>query len=939
MSRHGWKILFLAAAMAGTPVVFGSEKPTGDKPLFVAHYMTWFGRPDVSGSWHQWAFALEGVPRDKHHHPDLLLPDGRRDIAAVHYPVIGPYDSTDPDVLEYHILLAKEAGIDGFKVNWYGFEDATGRRREDRGFAELLRVAGRLGFHVCLNIDEKCFFPPYHNVATRKDAVELAKGQVRRIAEQYGADPAYLKIDGRPVISNFGWTYATADDISQPCFKPAEWKEILDAAGDGRFYFIHDHHYPWRKTIEEAGFLSSADSIFAWIGAKEERAKFLENARQAVREGRMKMVSGHANPGFDNTPCQGWGEGVHKTDRRGGDEYREQLDESIAAGSGFIQLITWNDYTEGSTIEPTQEYGDLYLDITAEYANRWQPGAPYGRSLDIPRRVFELRKKLRRLEASRLVPEEERTGIGQSLEKAISHLLRHQRQEALDALAATENLVAAAEGRLPPVRAQGTSLAPHRLEIFPGGEGEVRLEVVNPLAEKVPLRATLQARDFPQEWIEDSTRDFWAPAEGKAVVSFPVKVPGDAKASTGRFVCAVDSPVRSQETNIVEFRVPSLLLKADLGPLNLLEEGREEALTLRVEVARQDAGEATLEFQAPEGWAVRPERLVMELPATGLASLPLTLMAPAGADTGSLEVKIRAGGQSLDFSEPFKVIGKNRAAVLEGDINQDGVDDFVLGNSLMEAACTPILGARILSMTDRSTGRNQLFLDYPGAHPASGHETEKWIEYGGINDIFPRDWPGWIWNNRWEAKIVGGGPETASVLFSCKAGDFMVEKEIRVEKGLSRARLDYTVENTGSEPQEFFWSNHPDLAPGGKAGPEDVMVVPTAAGRAIQSFRARMQKTHHTPDAGWTLAHDAETGEYLAQTFDPSLVDGIGLWEAENFFTLEVIFKKVGVPSGQRKTFSIDYLTGRAPIEEAIKEIGRGNPWRAQPPRPAAEGK
>jgi hypothetical protein len=39
---------------------------------------------------------------------------------------IGPYDSTDPNVLEYHMLLMKLSGIDGIIVDWYGQKGTNG---------------------------------------------------------------------------------------------------------------------------------------------------------------------------------------------------------------------------------------------------------------------------------------------------------------------------------------------------------------------------------------------------------------------------------------------------------------------------------------------------------------------------------------------------------------------------------------------------------------------------------------------------------------------------------------------------------------------------------------------------------------------------------------------------------------------------------------------
>ena len=50
----------------------------------------------------------------------LFLPNGRRQIASWFYPMIGPYASSDRDVIDYHLLLMKYAGIDGVIVDWYG---------------------------------------------------------------------------------------------------------------------------------------------------------------------------------------------------------------------------------------------------------------------------------------------------------------------------------------------------------------------------------------------------------------------------------------------------------------------------------------------------------------------------------------------------------------------------------------------------------------------------------------------------------------------------------------------------------------------------------------------------------------------------------------------------------------------------------------------------
>src|ERR1017187_10349760 len=83
------------------------------KPVMV-HYMPWFQTPYSLGgtSWgYHWTM--------NYFNPNVLT-NGNREIDSWYYPLIGPYDSIDPAVLEYHVLLMKLGGIDGVIVDWYG---------------------------------------------------------------------------------------------------------------------------------------------------------------------------------------------------------------------------------------------------------------------------------------------------------------------------------------------------------------------------------------------------------------------------------------------------------------------------------------------------------------------------------------------------------------------------------------------------------------------------------------------------------------------------------------------------------------------------------------------------------------------------------------------------------------------------------------------------
>ena len=93
---------------------FSQGTDTFDKPVYM-HYMPWFDSPNYNNNWGaHWTMANKN--------PNVIVDEiiGKREIASHYYPLIGPYDSQDPNVIEYHLLLMKYSGIDGILINWYG---------------------------------------------------------------------------------------------------------------------------------------------------------------------------------------------------------------------------------------------------------------------------------------------------------------------------------------------------------------------------------------------------------------------------------------------------------------------------------------------------------------------------------------------------------------------------------------------------------------------------------------------------------------------------------------------------------------------------------------------------------------------------------------------------------------------------------------------------
>src|ERR1700689_1899802 len=103
--------LLLSLFLGATATVRAASKTV------MVRYMPWFESQPFSGYW-GWHWTMN------YFNPNTINPtNGEQEIASWYYPLIGPYDSADPAVLEYHVLLMKLAGVDGVIVDWYGMDN------------------------------------------------------------------------------------------------------------------------------------------------------------------------------------------------------------------------------------------------------------------------------------------------------------------------------------------------------------------------------------------------------------------------------------------------------------------------------------------------------------------------------------------------------------------------------------------------------------------------------------------------------------------------------------------------------------------------------------------------------------------------------------------------------------------------------------------------
>ncbi|MFH0953122.1 MAG: endo-1,3-alpha-glucanase family glycosylhydrolase [Verrucomicrobiota bacterium] len=369
----------ICAAIALGVTVMAFAVPPAERaapPRVFAHYMPWFRAEETDQGivWDHWQWYGKGAKHD----PDTVLPNGRRDIASAYYPLIGPYDSLDAAVLEYHLLAAKAAGIDGFIADWYGPDTFT-----DQVFARMVSVADRYGMTVALCLEEKSFFPGFAQVQNRGEAKDTMERYVRHALDHYARSPSYLKHGGRPVFLMFNG-YGEGP-LGPNYFSPEETREVLAQFGDPGILLVRGWFDP--------AYVGTVPGAYCWVTSASERETFYTNAIAARRDGRLEYVVGVANPGFDDSPVNGWGNGPRVTDRRGTQEYRDHWLEVLRQQPDAVQIVTWNDFQEGTTIEPAGDYDFRFVDLTEEFVGKFT-----GRPVSLtdngwPLRLYHLRKR------------------------------------------------------------------------------------------------------------------------------------------------------------------------------------------------------------------------------------------------------------------------------------------------------------------------------------------------------------------------------------------------------------------------------------------------------------------------------------------------------------------------------------------------------------------
>ncbi|PKV52476.1 glycosyl hydrolase family 99 [Aquimarina sp. MAR_2010_214] len=309
------------------------------KKVYV-HYLPWFQNKDFDGYWGQhWTMSNQD--------PEIIDENGNRQIASYYYPLIGPYSSGDPDLHEYHFLMMKLSGIDGVIFDWYGSRDLHDYGLIKQSTETFINSLEDLGLEFSIMYEDRVA-----TQATGQSIIEAAQEDFTYINDSYFSSPKYMQYNGKNMLFVFGPHYLTT---------ATEWNQVFDV--------LPTENRPSFLTLWAASNRVGVNASGEFLWVDKDHLLAHQNYYDTYQASNPITV-GSSYPGFKSFYTEGgWSNGSNDwtIDFNSGHTFVETLNYTHHELSDFIQIITWNDFGEGTMIEPTQEFGFTYLQLLQQY--------------------------------------------------------------------------------------------------------------------------------------------------------------------------------------------------------------------------------------------------------------------------------------------------------------------------------------------------------------------------------------------------------------------------------------------------------------------------------------------------------------------------------------------------------------------------------------------
>jgi len=344
-------------------MLISQDQKSYDKKV-LAFYYPWYGNPtdytndtygidDPTGSdWYHWN---EGTTFEE----KIPTPD---DYSGTNTPVYGLYDSNDPNLIKKHLDLAKQAKIDALICSWWGIDHET-----DITFKNILTVAK--------NVRTSIKFTLYYETNQHRfinnpisDTIKTISDEVIYIFDEYYESPYFFMVNNKPVLffyttmifSPLVWDKIIANIRNKyDCFLIADVLLAPEVKIEILSSFDGIHTYNPTFYINQQRQISSDKSSLGTIGD-------LYKSMIQVARSNDKLCALTTIPGYDDRVIRDPGILIKRDD---GDTYDYLWKKCLDAD--WVLITSFNEWHEGTEIEPSEEYGNYYITRTKYWADKF----------------------------------------------------------------------------------------------------------------------------------------------------------------------------------------------------------------------------------------------------------------------------------------------------------------------------------------------------------------------------------------------------------------------------------------------------------------------------------------------------------------------------------------------------------------------------------------
>ncbi|MBD3173457.1 hypothetical protein GF326_13425 [Candidatus Bathyarchaeota archaeon] len=290
----------------------------------LAVYYPWYGKPDEENLGRYWGYVNDTSIQE-----------------STNYPLLGAYDSTNTSVINKHIEMARSSGITCFTVSWWGVNTY-----EDKVFKKLLN--NTKDFKTCV------YYETYRTPTPLLE--EQVITELQYIIKNYSSHPNYFRYNGKPVVIVFSAEGQNRDDDFwlkirsrvNACFLIGDFRspELLDVFDGVHIYNELD--------------LQKHKHLTSWTSSQNRRLvydsipMFNLKSRDCFIICDSLLTLGTVTPGYDDTKIRANGTRIS---RNGNETYRNYWATIHEYPLDWVLITSWNEWHEGTEIEPNREKG------------------------------------------------------------------------------------------------------------------------------------------------------------------------------------------------------------------------------------------------------------------------------------------------------------------------------------------------------------------------------------------------------------------------------------------------------------------------------------------------------------------------------------------------------------------------------------------------------